>query len=154
MEKEKYCNGPDQVIGDEAADKLTATLPDQAVKIRRYGEDGFEKYPPLSVPSMLKNAVEKWPENTAMATKRNGTWTKWTYKQYYEESRIAAKAFIQLGLERFHGVCILGFNAPEWFIAQMGAIIAGGLSVGIYTTDRLVQPLGLRVGYEKIRYLI
>ena len=136
MESEKYCNGPDQVIGDDVAPDLTTTLPDAAVKIRRYEEDGFQKYPPLSVPSMLKNAAEKWPENTAMAVKRNGTWNKWNYQEYYEQSKIAAKALIGLGLERFHAVCILGFNAPEWFISQMGAIMAGGLSVGIYTTNR------------------
>ncbi|NXD85919.1 ACBG2 ligase, partial [Halcyon senegalensis] len=41
----------------------------------------------------------------------------------------------QLGLERFHGVCILGFNSAEWFIADIGAILAGGLAVGIYTTN-------------------
>lgn len=40
-----------------------------------------------------------------------------------------------IGLERFHSVGILGFNAPEWLIAQNGAIFAGGLSVGIYTTN-------------------
>ncbi|NXG38969.1 ACBG2 ligase, partial [Dromaius novaehollandiae] len=42
---------------------------------------------------------------------------------------------LQLGLERFHGVCILGFNSAEWFIADIGAILAGGLAVGIYTTS-------------------
>ena len=136
MEKEKYCNGPDQVIDGNIASKLTTTLPDEAVKIRRYEQYGFDKYPPLSVPSMLKNAAETWPENTAMAVKGNGTWQKWNYKEYYEQSKVAAKAFIQLGLEPSRGVCILGFNAPEWFIAQMGAIMAGGLSVGIYTTNR------------------
>ena len=136
MEKEKFCDGPDQVIGNEIATNLTATLPDAAVKIRRYEQDGFQKYPPLSVPSMLKNAAEKWPENVAMAVKRNGAWKKWSYKMYYEESSVAAKALIELALEPFHGVCILGFNAPEWFIAQMGAIMAGGFSVGIYTTNR------------------
>ncbi|NXG79459.1 ACBG2 ligase, partial [Baryphthengus martii] len=41
----------------------------------------------------------------------------------------------QLGLERFHGVCILGFNSAEWFIADIGAILAGGLAAGIYTTN-------------------
>ncbi|KFQ30797.1 Long-chain-fatty-acid--CoA ligase ACSBG2, partial [Merops nubicus] len=41
----------------------------------------------------------------------------------------------QLGLERFHGVCILGFNSAEWFIADIGAILAGGFAVGIYTTN-------------------
>ncbi|NXF81545.1 ACBG2 ligase, partial [Sclerurus mexicanus] len=42
---------------------------------------------------------------------------------------------LQLGLERFHGVGILGFNSAEWFIADIGAILAGGLAVGIYTTN-------------------
>lgn len=31
----------------------------------------------------------------------------------------------QLGLERFHGVGILGFNSPEWFISDIGCILAG-----------------------------
>ncbi|NWU98284.1 ACBG2 ligase, partial [Upupa epops] len=42
---------------------------------------------------------------------------------------------LQLGLERFHGVCILGFNSVEWFVADIGAILAGGFAVGIYTTN-------------------
>ena len=49
--------------------------------------------------------------------------------------RTAAKAFIKLGLARHYTVGIIGFNAPEWFIAQAGAIFAGGLSCGIYTTN-------------------
>jgi long-chain-fatty-acid--CoA ligase ACSBG len=38
---------------------------------------------------------------------------------------VCAKAFIRLGLERFHSVCILGFNSPEWIIADLAAIHAG-----------------------------
>ena len=136
MEQEKYCNGPDQVIGDEVVTELTTTQPDGAVRLRKYDEDGNERHQPLSVPTMLKNAAEKWPQNTALAVKRDGSWKKWNYKEYYEQSKVAATAFIELGLERFHGVCILGFNSPEWFISQMGAIMAGGFSVGIYTTNR------------------
>lgn len=33
--------------------------------------------------------------------------------------------FLQLGLQRYHGVGILGFNSAEWFIADIGAILAG-----------------------------
>lgn len=36
-----------------------------------------------------------------------------------------AKAFLKLGLERHHSVAILGFNSPEWFIADLAAIHAG-----------------------------
>lgn len=32
---------------------------------------------------------------------------------------------MQLGLERFHGVGILGFNSAEWFFSGVGAIMAG-----------------------------
>jgi long-chain-fatty-acid--CoA ligase ACSBG len=70
--------------------------------------------------------------------KRDGVWIEWTYKRYYEEARIVAKAFISLGLERHCSVGILGYNSPEWFISQMGAILAGGISTGIYTTNRFV----------------
>jgi len=33
--------------------------------------------------------------------------------------------FPQLGLEPYHGVGIIGFNAPEWLISDLGAIFAG-----------------------------
>ncbi|OBS74700.1 hypothetical protein A6R68_14778 [Neotoma lepida] len=41
----------------------------------------------------------------------------------------------KLGLQRFHGVGILGFNSIEWVIGAIGAILAGGLCVGIYATN-------------------
>ena len=41
-----------------------------------------------------------------------------------------------MGLARYHSVCILGFNAPEWLFAQLGAIMAGGFAVGIYATNQ------------------
>ena len=134
-EKNPCCQGPDQLIGDELASGLTTTRPDGAVRLRKYEQDSSEKFFPLSVPTMLKNTYQKYPTNTAMAVKRNGKWITWNYEEYYEQSIIAAKAFIYLGLERFHSVGILGFNCPEWFISQMGAIMAGGFSVGIYTTN-------------------
>jgi long-chain-fatty-acid--CoA ligase ACSBG len=52
-------------------------------------------------------------------------WLTWTYAEYLRDVRTAAKAFIKLGLPRFSGVCILGFNSPEWFIADYAAIFAG-----------------------------
>jgi len=37
--------------------------------------------------------------------------------------------FLQLGLERYHGVGIIGFNSPEWFISDLAAIFAGFVTV-------------------------
>ena len=49
--------------------------------------------------------------------------------------RTVAKAFIKLGLGKFEGVCILGMNSPEWVIANVGSIFAGGLATGVYPTN-------------------
>ena len=130
---DKYLKGPNQII--EETDGLTTTKPDGAVKLRQPSPNTFQETPPLSVPGMLESTAKKFPDHLAMAVKRSGNWEKMTYKDYYSQSRVVAKAFIALGLERFHAVSILGFNSPEWFMAQMGAIMAGGLSVGIYTTN-------------------
>eukprot|EP00227_Mantoniella_beaufortii_P011486 CAMPEP_0197602944 /NCGR_PEP_ID=MMETSP1326-20131121/38221_1 /TAXON_ID=1155430 /ORGANISM="Genus nov. species nov., Strain RCC2288" /LENGTH=658 /DNA_ID=CAMNT_0043170385 /DNA_START=73 /DNA_END=2049 /DNA_ORIENTATION=- len=59
----------------------------------------------------------------------------WTWKQYYDDSMVAAKGFIALGVGRFESVSILGFNSPEWLLSNMGAIAAGGFAAGIYTTN-------------------
>ncbi len=125
-------NGPDQLI---PADSLTTTKPDGYVKLRNYDPEDKNARTPISVITMMKETVDRHGDELALRVKRNDEWLEWTYKQYWEESRTIAKAYIKLGLERHHSVCILGFNAPEWFIAQMGAIMAGGFSAGIYTTN-------------------
>ena len=44
---------------------------------------------------------------------------RWSYSEYLGEVEAAAKAFIKLGLEPRHGVAIIGFNSPEWFMADL-----------------------------------
>ena len=124
--------GPDQLL---PGDCLTTTRPDGCVKIRDHDLEDLKETPPMSVISMMKNTVEKHGDNLALRVKREDEWLEWTYQDYWNEARIVAKAFIKLGLQRHHSVCILGFNSPEWFIAQLGAIMAGGFSAGIYTTN-------------------
>ncbi|XP_060075848.1 long-chain-fatty-acid--CoA ligase ACSBG2-like [Ylistrum balloti] len=110
------------------------TQRDDAVKLRM-DETGPGAMKPQTVPSVFKGTVDKAPNATALGVKRDGVWVRWTYKQYYDDVRRVAKAFIKLGLEPYHGVGIIGFNSPEWFIADLGAIFAGGFATGIYTTN-------------------
>ncbi|XP_068227126.1 long-chain-fatty-acid--CoA ligase ACSBG2-like [Palaemon carinicauda] len=127
----EFLNGPDQLI---PSDNLKTWELTGSVKLR-IGDEGVLARTPISVPSFLIRSAEKYPLVTAMAVKRNGVWRETTYKDYYEQVRTVAKAFIKLGLKPFHGVCIHGFNSPEWFISNLAAIFAGGVSVGVYTTN-------------------
>ena len=46
-----------------------------------------------------------------------------------------ARAFIKIGLERFHSVAISGFNSPEWCQSALAAILSGGFCCGLYPTN-------------------
>lgn len=46
-----------------------------------------------------------------------------------------ARSFLCLGLDRFGTVAVMSANSPEWHISSLGAIFAGGISSGIYTTS-------------------
>jgi len=124
--------GPDRVL---PANELTTTLPEGCVKIRDHDPKDLVDQPPISVITMMKRTVEKHGSQTALRVKRDDVWQEWTWQQYWDESKLAAKAFIKLGLESHHSVAILGFNSPEWYFAQLGAIMAGAFSAGIYTTN-------------------
>ncbi|XP_071117767.1 long-chain-fatty-acid--CoA ligase ACSBG2-like isoform X2 [Haliotis cracherodii] len=130
-------NGPegsrdmDDVIHSQ---KLWAVGRSDPVRLRM-SERGAGAAKPITVPSLLRQVAQKIPNNTALAVKRNGEWVQWTYRQYYADICRTAKAFIKLGLEPGSGVGIIGFNSPEWFLADLGAIFAGGLATGIYTTN-------------------
>uniref|UniRef100_A0A8C3R7I1 long-chain-fatty-acid--CoA ligase n=1 Tax=Cyanoderma ruficeps TaxID=181631 RepID=A0A8C3R7I1_9PASS len=117
-----------------AGSSVWTTRRDGEVKLRME-EKGFGSEAPKTVHQLLQESVGKYSDYYALASKNNGRWIKLTYKMYYDECWKAAKSFLKLGLERFHGVGILGFNSAEWFIADIGAILAGGLAVGIYTTN-------------------
>ncbi|XP_067872508.1 long-chain-fatty-acid--CoA ligase ACSBG2 isoform X3 [Heterodontus francisci] len=113
---------------------LSTTHKDGEIKLRMDDPDSPEQ-PPMTVHQMFMESVGKYADYMALASKHGEQWKKITFKQYYNECRGAAKSFLKLGLQRFHGVGILGFNSPEWFIADIGAVLAGGLAVGIYSTN-------------------
>ena len=144
-------------IGDrlKTARSLISAQANESVLLRYKNDGGALSEPPLMVTTMFERTAAKYPSQTAMgkfaitckcfsstyflctfvAVKRKGEWKKWSYSDMLSEIKATAKAFIALGLERYHGVGILGFNSPEWFLSNFGAIYAGGLSVGIYTTN-------------------
>ena len=63
----------------------------------KVGFDGPSSRPPVTVMTAFRRTVEQHGDRLALAVKREKTqpWTTWTYKQYFEDVKKAAKAFIQ-----------------------------------------------------------
>lgn len=70
----------------------------------------------------------------ALAVKREGAWKTWTWAEHHAQVIRTARALIHLGVGPGHGVVIMGFNRPEWFWADLGAVHAGAVPAGIYST--------------------
>lgn len=121
MSIEEIEKGPDRIL---PTDNLTTWDKDGCVKIRKTKEWPANR-DSISLPTLVKKQCESAGTQTALAVKREGQWVKWNYNEYYNAIVTTAKAFIALGLEAHNSCCIYGFNSPEWFFSDIGAIFAG-----------------------------
>ena len=79
--------------------------------------------------------AKEQPNKAALWSKRGEAWEKITWKQYDERARAFARGLIALGHHPKDPVSIVGSNRPEWVIAQMGIVAAGGIPAPIYPTS-------------------
>jgi len=110
------------------------TSPDGLIEIK-LSEQGISSEKPKTVIDLFEEAVKLQGPELAFVSCDN---EQWSWNMYYEDVISCAKGFIKLGLKEFDCINIIGFNSPEWFIADMGCIYAGGLVAGVYSTNKAV----------------
>src|SRR5207302_2823766 len=79
----------------------------------------------LRVMDVFERTVRSQGPRPALRVKRNGAWQTTTWDEYHKQVRQVARALIAIGTEPGRGVAIIGYNCPEWFFADIGAIYAG-----------------------------
>jgi long-subunit acyl-CoA synthetase (AMP-forming) len=89
----------------------------------------------LRVMDMFERAVRSHGPKPALRVKRGGAWKTVTWSEYHQQVRQVARALIASGAKPGTGTCIVGYNSPEWFFADIGSIFAGLVPAGIYTTN-------------------
>ncbi|MBC8067838.1 MAG: AMP-binding protein [Deltaproteobacteria bacterium] len=92
-----------------------------------------------TVMQVMEATAAKHGDKPALRHKQGDSWRTITWSEYRDNARAAAKSLIKLGLEPAHGVAIIGFNCPQWAIADIATIYAGGCPAGIYTTNSADQ---------------
>jgi long-chain acyl-CoA synthetase len=90
---------------------------------------------PSTLPSLFFVQVRARGEAPALRQKRHGIWRRISWREYGESVRAVAAALIEFGLSTKECVAILGDNRPEWLYCHLGAMAAGGTSVGIYPSS-------------------
>ncbi len=67
--------------------------------------------------------------------KIDGVYRPWSWRRVADEAERLARAFRQLGLEPGDRVVLVAENRPEWCIADLAVLAAGGVTVPAYTTN-------------------
>lgn len=93
---------------------------------------------------LFRQQTAKYGDRAVFHTRRDGAWATRSWREFEDHVHAFASALITNRLTPGASVAILAGSIPEWTIADIGTIAAGGVGVGIYPTS---SP-------EQIQYII
>ena len=88
-----------------------------------------------TIANRIRAFAEATPDRVAMREKRFGIWQDITWKEYWEQVRLVAHALAALDVEPGERIAIHSENRPEWLYADVGALAARAITVGLYPTN-------------------
>jgi len=87
-----------------------------------------------TVCSLFQQTVAESGDVDALKWKEGGDWKGVSWKRYAENVRDLANGLIALGLRPGEFVNILAANRPEYYVADLAVLHAGGVPVSLYNT--------------------
>jgi long-chain acyl-CoA synthetase len=84
---------------------------------------------------MVLRAAARRPEAACLWAKRDGRWQSWSWARVDAESAALARWLAARGIEPGDRVVLVAENRPEWAIADLAILRAGGITVPAYTTN-------------------
>ncbi|MFA7666147.1 MAG: AMP-binding protein [Burkholderiaceae bacterium] len=91
--------------------------------------------PQRTLPQMLRERARVSPDAIAIRQKDFGIWTPIGWCEYFERAADVGHGLRALGLPDGGHVGVISENRIEWVLAQMGAGLAGAVTVGVYPTS-------------------
>ncbi len=85
--------------------------------------------------SMFEARAAAEGENPFLWEKRDGVYRPWSWRRAAQEAGLVARALRARGLETGDRVMLVAENRPEWCIADLAILGAGGITVPAYTTN-------------------
>lgn len=98
-----------------------------------------------TLPKLLREIAEKYPENPAQYSKdKNKVFQPTTYKDFFFEVQCFGAGLMNLGVTRGDHIGLISENRKEWFIADLGVLSIGAADI----------PRGCDSTSEEISYIL
>uniref|UniRef100_A0A7C4XN00 Long-chain fatty acid--CoA ligase n=1 Tax=candidate division WOR-3 bacterium TaxID=2052148 RepID=A0A7C4XN00_UNCW3 len=101
-----------------------------------------------SIYDAFLEAVQRYPNRTALEYKREGINMKVSYQELNEAVTAVILSLKDLNLKKGDRVGILSYNRPEWIITDLATLALGGIVVPIYYMPGHLPPP------EYVRYIL
>lgn len=88
-----------------------------------------------TLPKLLRARAAAAPGEVALREKEYGIWQRVTWEGYLTRVRRFCLGLLELGVGRGDKVAILSENCREWVIAELAAMSASAVGVGVYPTS-------------------
>ncbi|MGH6946238.1 MAG: AMP-dependent synthetase/ligase [Kiloniellales bacterium] len=88
-----------------------------------------------SLPAMFFEQAAKLGNRNFLWAKHEGAYQPLTWTEVAESVRALSRGLRALGLQRGDRVVLVAENRPEWMIADLAIMAAGGITVPAYTTN-------------------
>ena len=89
-----------------------------------------EGKPWVTIPEILERSAAEWPNRVLFQMKREGGWDKYTYEEVLSlVRRLAEFLKTEANLRKGDKFSVVGGNRPEWGVAYLAILWAGGIVV-------------------------
>jgi long-chain acyl-CoA synthetase len=88
-----------------------------------------------SVVEMFLHRVASTPDAEAMSGRRDSQWHSMTWREAERQVRAVAGGLLSLGFQKGDRAAVLATSRPEWVIADLAILGAGGATSTIYTSN-------------------
>ena len=92
-------------------------------------------FPELTMPQMLRQNAQRLGAKTAIRQKDFGIWNPISWADYHARACAVGHGLRDAGLAEGGHVAIISENRVEWVLTQMGAGLAGAVTIGVYPTS-------------------
>ena len=92
-----------------------------------------------SLTAMVFDQAEKFGDKPFLWRKSEGRWQPLSWKQAAEQIEILARGLVAAGIKPGDRVLLVSENRPEWLIADVAIMAAGGVTVPAYTTNTVAD---------------
>lgn len=107
-----------------------------------------------TIPQFFEDSVAKFGDNVMMLEKRDGEYSKSTYRQIRARVHQCAAGLLSLGIQKGDRIGLISEGRNDWVVSELGILYAGAINVPLSVKIEELPELEFRLAHSGCRVVI